>query len=557
AQESFAGSIGRIKAVAQGESDDESDLPLDEDTPRTKVKRPAAPDPESESEESDSPEEEDGVGDNDDDDDDDEGEEISAADARKFIKAIRKSKKKNKFQISTADADPKLLTEHFKTWGRHCHRLCGLYTDIHKTIVCGMTVMRAAPSNEDEFETCYKSIPNMSAANAKFYTKKFFHLCDAIPKFTALCEHILLNPEDVFIFAKFMQVHAAAGRTTDISTLKASFHSYFPYVVLAQDHVIPPPGPGTLSNLKNRNGGYCSTSTGRLVVPIDERASFDLDPPKYCKQKITQNKKFQAANSAMRRKKRHQADRPQTRDDENSYPSYLFPTNLKYDNARPDRHIFKSDLVLSCLRHLFCGRSSVGRKDGSRGFGRAPLVVIYSITKITPDYLVYITTLLRYLLSPDDRWSGDDKERSGHRFHTALYRLLTVEYEAWEEDMDRGYIEESEDALEWNIFAWFNDKVFGSEAGASDEQDPDASIYEDGNDENNVRARVLKARMAELQARRERRTNDIRDTLPPNTEAAPSRSPSCELIDTNSHFVDIPADNSQPAAGPSGRPAED
>ncbi|TBU22730.1 hypothetical protein BD311DRAFT_811292 [Dichomitus squalens] len=552
-QEMFAATIRRMRAAPQAQMDDGEELLTDEDAPRKKGKRIQLSAQAEEEGEDVAEEEEDAedaadtgneVDTEDESEDEHADEEVSASDARRFLKAIRKSKKKNKYHVSPTDADPKLLTEHFKTWGRHCHRLCGLYTDVHKTIVTGMTVMRAAPHDADDYELCYKSIPHMSPATAKFYTSKFFHLCDHIPKFTALCEQILSSPENVFLFAKYMQVHAAAGRTTDISTLKTSYHSYFPYVIIAGGDVIPPPGPGTLSDLKTRNGGYCSTSTGRLVVPIDELAQFDLDPSKFCKQKISQNRKIQGASSAMRHKKRHQADRLRTRDDNMSYPSFLFPTDIKYDNTHPDRHIFKGNLLLS-------GPSAVGRSGGLRGFGRAPLVEIYSITKVTPDYIVYVASLLRYLLSTDDRWNGDDRQRSGHCFHTALHRLLTIEYEAWQDDSEDEYVEPSEDPLDWNVFAFYNDKVFGNEAGAPDQQDPAADVYEeDCNDADNVRAQVLKARMAELLARRAQRATRLRGASPQRDDTR-SRSSSAELVDTNTHFIDITEDASPPAEDPS------
>ncbi|TBU49171.1 hypothetical protein BD309DRAFT_882748 [Dichomitus squalens] len=462
---------------------------------------------------------------------DDDTEEVSATDARRFIKAIRKSKKM-KFQVSPDNADPKHLTDHFKTWGRHCHRLCGLYTDIHKTIVCGMTVMRAGPRVDQDYELCYKSMPNMSAATAKFYTDKFFHLCDQVPKFMSLCEQILISPEDVFIFAKYMQVHAAAGRTTDISTLKSSFHSYVPYVIVAKDRIIPPPGPGLLAGLKNRNGGYCTTGTGRLIVPIDKRSAFDVDPTAYCKKKIANNK--QSVNGAVRHKKRHQADRPDHHDDNKSYPSYLFPTDLKYDNTQPQRRIFKSDFIVA-------GPSAVGRKNGSRGLGRVTILDIYNITQVTPDYLTYVASLVRYVISTEERWSGDDRQRSGHHFHTALHRLLTVEYEAWKEDVENNEFEQSVDCLDWNVFAFFNDKVFGSEAGAPDQQNPDDVFDDIGDDANDLRAQMLKARMAELEARRQRRAQGLADESPASepTARGRSRSHSVDVVDATADVVDV------------------
>ncbi|TBU36206.1 hypothetical protein BD309DRAFT_1024535, partial [Dichomitus squalens] len=454
----------------------------------------------------------------------DDGEEVSAADARRFIKAIRKSKKR---QVSSQHADPKQLTEHFKTWGRHCHRLCGLYTDIHKTIVCGMTVLRADPCVDEDFEACYKAIPNMSASSAKLYTDKFFFLCDNIPKFMALCEQIIASPEDVFIFAKYMQVHAAAGRTTDISTLKTSFHSYFPYVVISKERVIPPPGPG------------------RLIVPIDERSAFDRDPAEYCKKKIAQNKHLAAG--AVRHKKRHQGDRPEHRDDNKSYPSYLFPTDLKYDKTQPQRQIFKSDFMVAIFRHLFQGPSAVGRGNGSRGLGRKTIVDIYGITQVTPEYLAYVATLVRYLVNTEDRWSGDDRQRTGHGLHVSLHRLLTVEYQAWKEDIESNEMEQSTDPLDWNVFAFFNDKVFGSEAGAPDQQDADdEDVF--SSDEDDVRVQMLKARMAELEARRERRANGLRGASPPRSPPSELGSvdfQTVEVVDLTLAVVEVPSDHEE------------
>ncbi|EJF58182.1 hypothetical protein DICSQDRAFT_173270 [Dichomitus squalens LYAD-421 SS1] len=115
-----------------------------------------------------------------------------------------------------------------------------------------------------------------------------------------------------------------------------------------------------------------------------------------------------------------------------------------------------------------------------------------------------------------------------------------VEYEAWTEDMEDGYLEQSEDELEWNIFTFFNEKVFGSEAGAPDQQDPDADIYqEDCDEEDNVRAQVLKARTAQLKARCAQRESSAPNSSPQHAEDARSRSSSAQIVDPTSDFVDI------------------
>ena len=53
------------------------------------------------------------------------------------------------------------VAEHFKTWGHHISRLCGIYTDIHKVITTGMAVVGANPKTAADYSDCYKSMPNM------------------------------------------------------------------------------------------------------------------------------------------------------------------------------------------------------------------------------------------------------------------------------------------------------------------------------------------------------------------------------------------------------------
>ena len=74
-----------------------------------------------------------------------------------------------------------------------------------------------------------------------------------------------------------------------------------------------------------------------------------------------------------------------------------------------------------------------------------------------------LTTVLqiRHLLSVDGRWSGDDKRRSGHRLHTSLHRLLTLDYEMWEEDVESGELFDNDDNddnhwLNENVFLYYN-----------------------------------------------------------------------------------------------------
>ncbi|KAI1781702.1 hypothetical protein LXA43DRAFT_1105486 [Ganoderma leucocontextum] len=483
--------VNAFKGLTQGDAGSE-DLDLGDYNPRKTLKDTLKPvydeelddDEEDEEEEAEQDEAED-EGDEDDEDDDededdeddededaDDGEELSAREVDEFLTLIRSLKKKT-YALNKKQSDPKTISGHFKTWGRHAHRLCGIYTDIHDVITTGMTVVKANPKA------------------AKFYTKKFFHLCDQVPKFKLLCQHLLSRWRGMLIFAKFFENHAAAGRSTDISTIKRNFHSYLPIVELADGTVIPPLSVNQYAKLKSRNAGYYSDCSARLVVPINERDVFDQEPHEYAMHKNTQRKERE--KDAARPRKHHKHDRPKRADgridDEKTFSSFLFPTILEYDDANPQRGIFKSDICVTVTRHLFKGPSTVGRDDGESGFGRTCLADIYKITYFAPDYLAYVATLIRHLLSIDGRWREDRTDR-GHRFHTALHTIVSVDFDAWKEDRARADTERGAndsapiDETNENIFAHYN-----------------SFDLEDDDDEGNLRVRILAARKAELAAR--------------------------------------------------------
>ncbi|KAI1781941.1 hypothetical protein LXA43DRAFT_1105057 [Ganoderma leucocontextum] len=171
------------------------------------------------------------------------------------------------------------------------------------------------------------------------------------------------------------------------------------------------------------------------------------------------------------------------------------------------RGIFKSDICVTATRHLFKGPSTVGRDDGEPGLGRTCLADIYKITHLTPDYLAYTATLIRHLLSVDGRWRKDRVDRSGHRFHTSLHSILSVDFDAWKEDRARADIERNTvnnsavNETDENIFAHYNTRIFGTKWGDPVAQAVTSFDLEDDDDEGNLRVRILAARKAELATR--------------------------------------------------------
>ncbi|KAI1796814.1 hypothetical protein LXA43DRAFT_1057645 [Ganoderma leucocontextum] len=498
----FAESLKAMKEFdLEGEELD--DLELQEDNVKTRKRKSKGKKVVAEEDEDDDDDDKDDKDEADEDEDDDEDdkddfsnndEDELSTEAVDHLMTLIRSRKKQKYSLIKKQSNPERLPGHFKKWGRHAHCLLGVYTNVHKTITTGMMVLKSHPSTTEEYTRSYRAIPNMSPATAKFYTKKFMYLCDVVPKLKALCGHLLYRTGDMFVFAKFFKKHAGAGRSSDISTLKRNFAAYLPRVTLSDNVVICPLTQVEYAN-KTRNGGYFSVSTGRLVLPIHERDTFDEDPVEYNKQKANQHKSFVHQNKC------HKADR--TTDDDKSYPGFLFPSRFDYDERAPQRGMFKNGLCESVLRHWLKGPSAVGLSDGAPNLGRTCLADIYDITKLMPDYLAYAATLIRHLLSVDGRWSGDDKRRSGHRFHTSPHRLLTLDYEMWEEDVESGELHDGE-GTHWmmeNIFSYYNRLLFGAEEGNPEEQAAERSEYgdDDSDDYDNLRARALKAHKAELE----------------------------------------------------------
>ncbi|PIL29092.1 hypothetical protein GSI_09140 [Ganoderma sinense ZZ0214-1] len=472
-----------------------------------------------------------------DDKDDGNGEELSTRQVKDFIAFVRELSRR-KFCMTKEESDPHTIPGHFKKWARHISRLCGVFTSVHNVFTCGMAIVTTNPHTAEDYEVAYKQMRTMSAKAAKFYTKKFFYLCDEIPKFKLLCQHMLSHPGDISLIAKFLEIHASAGRSSDIATIKRNFHSYLPTVSLPNDIYIAPLSYNQYKNLKTRNGGYNLECSARLVVPINERDAFDREPLAYTKRKSTQCKQRQ---DGAARQKRHKDDRPQSSeiDDEKTLPSFLFPTYLMYDDLNPQRGLLKGDLCVTVFRHLFTGPSSAGLGDGESGDGCLCLIGIYKIKCCTPELITYVATLVRHLLSIDGRWQGDTNNRSGHRFHTALHTILSVDFDAWKErkdsvdvDMDSD-VDDDVDVVDENIFSYFNRSQWG---------DPETQVIRDpcdfdfDDDDSNIRQRILNARKAELARQQDDRAKGkqrakARQRAPSELPPSSSRSSSVELFE--------------------------
>ena len=283
--------------------------------------------------------------------------------------------------------------------------------------------------------------------------------------------------------------------------MKRNFATYLPHVTLSENFVIRPLTQVEYTN-KARNGGYFSVCTARLILPIHERDEFDDDPIQsviffrsvYVLITSPRNTRFMASEHKGLARKNQRRKGERTTEDDMSYPGFLYPSHIDYDALAPQRGIFKNTLCESVraafLRSFAYSPTSSSRSSDtcsrvhrpsasamerltsgervSRTSTRSPssrqttsrtLRLWYVQFDI---YSVMLTTALqiRHLLSVDGRWSGDDKRRSGHRLHTSLHRLLTLDYEMWEEDVESGELFEDDDHwLNENVFSYYNQYV--------------------------------------------------------------------------------------------------
>ncbi|TBU36310.1 hypothetical protein BD309DRAFT_1024437 [Dichomitus squalens] len=98
--------------------------------------------------------------------------------------------------------------------------------------------------------------------------------------------------------------------------------------------------------------------------------------------------------------------------------------------------------------------------------------------------------------------------------------------------------------MDWNVFAYINDKVFRREAGAPDQQNPDHIGEDSDNDNKDICAQMLRARMAELEKRRQCWANGLRNApAQPVATQVRSPSPSVETVQMASAIVDVMDDD--------------
>ncbi|TBU36963.1 hypothetical protein BD309DRAFT_995345 [Dichomitus squalens] len=291
------------------------------------------------------------------------------------------------------------------------------FKDFSSLFVTGMNIWQLAPQSELEIINAIKAMRKLKLNVARYYFWVFEELLNEHIIFSSYVERLKNRPKDIILMGRFLAFHARAARATDIRTLKVELPKFLETVELPA-HKIPPLTPAEYSN-KECNCGFYSTCTARLLVNINERDEFDRAPDLYRNRRIAETPAVK--NQRLR-------DDPAT-DENSTFPSFLFPDDLQYQLEDPARGIFKSRIMLKCVRTLLMGATAADRPAGSRGTGRSSLAKKYHVHCVSAAVLAYVAILVRFLLDSKPEWDGDNPNGSGKTLHGDLLEFLGIEYD--------------------------------------------------------------------------------------------------------------------------------
>ncbi|THG93760.1 hypothetical protein EW026_g7565 [Hermanssonia centrifuga] len=273
-------------------------------------------------------------------------------------------------------------------------RFVGLFTDIEAVISKGIhisedledaelsgEVIGMTPDERDAIVTQYKKIVQLIPSikeDAQFYREDPDALCDLI---------------------RYIQKHAADGRSDDLGTLKPKVLGYLP----AKAPSAPPLESLTLSKGER---GWAHHQTARLLCPRSLVDEFDTDPDS-----------VESAEIAI------------TADD---YPSFLYSNEAQYNPNNIENNLLRGSYLLAVFRCLFTGPRTATRKvSGPSGGGRPSKAKIYKMTKVTPESIAYAAVLARFSICGQDSWEPQDGMFSLPNFYQAILDLFDDPTDPW------------------------------------------------------------------------------------------------------------------------------
>ncbi|KAI0743683.1 hypothetical protein C8Q80DRAFT_1272335 [Daedaleopsis nitida] len=454
---------------------------------------------------------------------DSDADDLTAAMFEQLIQELRDAKpRRHRIKTSNTPADFLKNAARRMTWTVSPH------VNYVAMVTTGLTILALGPMDVKERTDRVAVVARYcDLKTAREHLDMFEDLCHTFHILGNLLPYLINNNKrvktmQIHIITISMDHHTGAARSSDINSIKLALHKFLRPATTVDGRVIEPLKAHECN--KERNFGYNSLCTGRLWTPIDRVAEFDRNPELYCS-RMSSATTERALILAQSRK---------------MLPSFLFQEQVvgHYDENKPSKGAFKSRMLVDIYRHLITGPTSALAAPGKPGKGCSTLSRKWHLTMVMPEYLVYVASLVDFLLSDEGDWTGSDPGGAKQTMYKDMTMFVNVEYEDYMSAND-GDIEEEAGTPDKNL--WVYGTCFGDthNVGTTLSNDPRFQ-----NDFPDTRRKILEDTAMTCEARRrecQARCQLCERELPGSREASPaaaSHAPSQRSHSPTDHGVE-------------------
>ncbi|KAI0666053.1 hypothetical protein C8Q78DRAFT_985118 [Trametes maxima] len=269
-------------------------------------------------------------------------------------------------------------------------RMHGPYISVSTAVTTGLLAC-AAPTIEEALERSL-ALREIEPQFRERYLKVGQWLVANVPYLSIILPMLEEDPSMLMLFGRFVDYHARAARTADISTLKQQL-------------------PQWVANVELQ---LAERETHMLISPR-VNGIFDKNKANY-----GWNSLCQAELRAGLRMTHHY------------FPSFVYAETDEPVESEEDCHPFllTGDLLTKASTHhayraIWTSPESSTKEPGMAGTGRASISRINSINNVYGENIAYVASLLRHILSSETTWAMQDpKAFDGAGFWAKIVELL-------------------------------------------------------------------------------------------------------------------------------------
>ncbi|OBZ72594.1 hypothetical protein A0H81_07435 [Grifola frondosa] len=313
-------------------------------------------------------------------DDSDDNSEVQSPPPKKFkydqspeeMLLKIKDARRNKWKINEKGSVPDLLSKA----GRFLLRKHGPFFESYDSLWVGLHMWGEDSADLLRISKTLESLNDYSPAYLQSCADTFTDLVTTVPDFKILIPYLQARASRTLILSAFLDAHARASRSDDISSLKKNVHYYINPIRLPSGDIVPT----FISDGNDKsNRSWKDASLARLLVPRKERDKFDNDPYLY-----------------MRRVR--EGFIPITG---YNYPSFMYDDSVPYRKSAMDvglcRGYFSCSHLLKCFRNIFTGPWTANAKPGTGG--KKGIAKKNSMRCVTPQNIAYIAVITRFAIN--------------------------------------------------------------------------------------------------------------------------------------------------------------